>query len=122
MAARIPAGLQGCAAMPDLYGISSALIALATGVHQDTARRYKRTGKMPRAIAELLTLRLEGELELLDPAWRGFRLVRGELWTPANWPIAPGEILALPFRYQQIAARERRAREILERAQLEDPA
>ena len=65
--------------MPDLYGVSATLIALATGAHLDTARRWKRTGRMPGAIAALLELRLEGELGLVDQLWSGFRLVRGQL-------------------------------------------
>ena len=98
-------------AMLDLYGISSGLIARLTGAHIDTARRWKRTGTMPAAIAALLELRLEGELGLVDQLWRGFRLAGGQLWTPEGAPITPGDIRAIPFRRLQLDALQRRALE-----------
>jgi len=97
--------------MPDLYGVSARLIAAATGASIDSARRWKRTGRMPAAIAALLELRLAGELGLVDQLWTGFRLVRGELWTPEGAPLTPGDLRAIPYRREQLAELERRARE-----------
>lgn len=96
-------------AMPDLYGISAALIAALTGAHIDTARRWKRAGRMPTAVAALLELRLAGELGQVDDTWRGFRLVRGKLWTPENAPVTPGDIRAIPFRRLQLRELQRLA-------------
>lgn len=96
--------------MGDLYGISAGLIARLTGAHPDTARRWKRAGKAPAAIAALLELRLAGELGLVDDGWRGFRLLRGRLWTPEDAPVTPGDVRAIPYRREQLRELERRAR------------
>lgn len=97
--------------MDALDGIPAARIARLLGVHLDTARRYKRSGRMPRAIARYLELRLAGELGFVDTAWRGFRLVAGQLVTPEGATLRPGEIRAVPIRLQQIAELERLAAE-----------
>jgi hypothetical protein len=97
------------ASMPELYGISALLIAGLVGVHPDTARRWKRAGRVPAAVRELLRLRLDGDLGLVDPRWSGFRLVRGELFTPEGDRVGPGDIRAIPFRRQQLAELQRLA-------------
>lgn len=95
--------------MPDLYGIPAPLIAQVTGASVETARRWKRTGRMPAAVAALLDLRLAGELGQVDDTWRGFRLARGQLWTPEGTPVTPGDIRAIPLRRQQLDELQRLA-------------
>ena len=95
--------------MLDLYGISAELIARLIGCHIDTARRWKRLGKMPVAVGRYLAVRLDGELGFVDTAWRGFRLVRGELRTPEGDTIRPGDVRAIPYRRQQLAELQRLA-------------
>jgi len=95
--------------MGELYGISAGLLAGVTGRHIDTARRWKRAGKVPHAHADLVRLRLVGELGVVDDGWRGFRLVRGKLWTPEGAPITPGDIRAIPFRRAQLDELQRLA-------------
>jgi len=97
--------------MSPLYGISAALIAALIGVHIDTARRWKRAGQAPGWRAGLLALKLDGELGAVDSTWAGFRLVRGQLWTPENAPITPGDIRAIPYRRQQLDELQRLALE-----------
>lgn len=104
----LPAGGDD-AGMPELYGISPEWIARVLGCHLDTARRYKRTGKMPRAIARFLAVRIDGELGFVDTAWRGFKLVRGELCTPEGDTIRPGDVRAIPIRRQQLDELQRLA-------------
>lgn len=96
--------------MGELYGISADLLAGVTGRHIDTARRWKRAGRVPYALADLVRLRLEGELGAVDPLWGGFRLTRGKLWTPEGTPITPGDIRAIPYRREQLRELERAAR------------
>lgn len=93
----------------DLYGISAELMAGLTGAHIDTARRWKRAGKVPHARADLLALKLDGELGAVDAAWAGFRLARGQMWTPEGAPIRPGDIRAIPYRRMQLDELQRLA-------------
>lgn len=46
-----------------------------------------------------------------DPAWRGWFIGQGKIWTPENWGIEPGELRALPYRYALIAELERQVRD-----------
>lgn len=97
--------------MNELDGFPAELLARRLGVSIETARRYKRTGRMPAAMARLLELRIQGELGFMDTAWHGFRLVRGELVTPEGSTIRPGEVRALPINRQRMAELERLALE-----------
>ena len=47
------------------------------------------------------------DLGSLAPAWRGFRLIDGTLWTPENQRLTPGDLRAIPYRAQQIKDYER---------------
>jgi hypothetical protein len=44
---------------------------------------------------------------LPDPAWHGWSIGQGKLWTPENWSISPGELRALPYLYAQLAESRR---------------
>lgn len=57
------------------------------------------------------------ELAQLDAAWRGWRLVRGELVSPEGWRFTPGAVLAGELyrrRVCEISERERGERLALE--------
>ncbi|MCW8917493.1 MAG: helix-turn-helix domain-containing protein [Gammaproteobacteria bacterium] len=45
---------------------------------------------------------------LPDPAWSGWFIGQGKLWTPTNWGIEPGELVSLPYLYAMIAELKRR--------------
>lgn len=99
-----------------IFATTDRLTEIA-GVHRTTAERWKRAQRIPRSVQLLLRLMLEGELELLHPAWTGWRLdVRsGEIYTPDGWPCRPSDILGIRYRVSQIHALE------LELARLRHP-
>ena len=89
------------------YGLSVLLLAQLTGVHMDTARRWKRNGQIPPHHAQIIELKLNGDLGALTASWRGFRIADGKLWTPEGAQVTPGEIRAIPLRRQQLADLQR---------------
>lgn len=91
----------------ETYGLSVGLLTELTNVHPDTARRWKRTRKISKAYATLVALRITGDLGTLAPAWQGFRLVEGRLWTPEGTSVTPGDVRAIPYRAQLVAELER---------------
>lgn len=91
----------------DPYGLPVSLLVAACGVSPDTARRWKRRGRMPPLAARLAELAIDGELGRLARPWQGFILRAGQLWTPYGFALAPGELSALPYRFAQIRALER---------------
>lgn len=94
----------------DPYGLPLELLIRAAGVSPDTARRWKRNGRIPALAARLVQLWCEGDLGALDRAWSGFTLRRGQLWTPYQFAVSPGEISAIPYRFAQLSALERALR------------
>lgn len=90
----------------DPYGLPVLALAEAAGVSVDTARRWKREGRIPRSAARWVELFLAGELGRLAHPWRGFILRGDQLWTPYGFFLRPGEIAAFPYRFAQIRALE----------------
>jgi len=89
------------------YGIPVDALAAIAAVHIDTARRWKRNGKLPVPVNRAVKLLYLGELGALDPAWRDFRLQGAELWTPEGLHVTPGEVRAVHW-YRQVAEELRR--------------
>ena len=89
------------------YGIPAARIADLTGTHPDTARRWKRAGRMPAAAGRLVALLDSGDLGAVAPGWEGFTLAAGELWTPERERVTPADVRALHW-YRQLADELRR--------------
>lgn len=79
------------------YGLPAQLLKQLTGVHIDTARRWKRRGRIPRHFQKLVQLGITGDLGTLHPAWNGFRLVKDQIWTPEDEPVRFGELRAIPL-------------------------
>ena len=77
-----------------------------TGVHRTTVQRWLKTKKIPKAIYQLLDLLLNGSIARIHGAWHGWSIDAGsgELITATGWRISAGEILAIPLRYQHLAA------------------
>jgi len=48
-----------------------------------------------------------GELDDLHKAWRGWRLVRGTLYSPEGWAFTPGAVLTLPLLETQVREMQR---------------
>jgi hypothetical protein len=78
------------------------------GAHRTTVARWRAEQRLPAAVSLLIRVMHDGELGLVDDAWRGFRLDRraGVLWTPDDWPCRPGDILAIRYRMAQLRALE----------------
>lgn len=85
----------------DISCFSVKDIASTCGVDLTTARRWKRRAQCPPPWALPL---LRGDLGFFDPAWKGWRLIRGELVSPENWRITLGDVLAQRLVAAQIAA------------------
>ncbi len=62
---------------------------------------------MPAGYALGLALLRDGDLGLLSKAWQGWKLTGDALYTPDNWEFRPGEIMAIPFKYQLISHLQR---------------
>jgi hypothetical protein len=90
----------------DPYGLHAQLLAHVAGVSLATAHRWKRLHRIPEPAARLVALWLRGELGAIAPAWQGFTLRRGVLWTPYGFSVSPGEISALAYRFAQLRALE----------------
>lgn len=90
-------------------------IAASCAVSIDTARRWKRHGRLPLGMHRLLELTRLGELGAIARAFAGWRLDarHGELVSPEGWRFSPGEIRAIPFRYGQIRGLQRQVRELV---------
>jgi hypothetical protein len=79
------------------------------GVHRSTVARWRRSRRFPRALERLAALELEGELAHIHAAWQGWRIDRrGTLIAPGGMTYSPGELLALPVRFQLLHELERR--------------
>lgn len=83
--------------VPYPAGRHPASIARACGVSVRTARRWRAAGQMPAAYALGLALVEDGDLGAVAPDWRGWRLIRGQLFSPDGWGFTPGEIQAAPL-------------------------
>lgn len=84
-----------------------------TGVHPVTVRRWKKLARIPRWLQRLVRVCLHGELAEIDPAWRGWRLVRGELVSPEGRAFTPGAVRASVLwraRALELGALDRRRR------------
>lgn len=91
--------------------VSVAELQELAGVNRTTAARWKRQeSRLPFAVARLVLFRYGCELAAVWGAqWSGWRIGRdGALYAP-GWrrPFTPGEVLALPYLYGQIAALKR---------------
>jgi len=83
------------------------LLAGITGVHIETAHRWKRAGRIPAAHRAMVQLRTTGNLSVISEHWSGWTITkRGGLRSPEGWEFQPGEVLSIPLRHQHIAALE----------------
>lgn len=86
------------------------------GISERSLRRQE-AGAVAVPMPVWLALRLRwGDLGMIDAAWRGWRLVDGQLWGGYRHGFGPGDILAAPW-WQQLADHRRRQ---LDQQQQED--
>lgn len=102
-------------------GLNRAEAAAWLGITPRTLQRHEYALNPPQGpIYRALRLRA-GFLEDIDPAWRGWRLVRGRLFWPGDrYGFSAGEIMAMRFDLQRLAQLERELREL--RAVVDIPA
>jgi len=91
--------------VPDaLIGLSIKEIARRARVDPSTARRWKRGEIMPSAGILLV---LESDLGSFDPAWTGWTVRSGKLFSPEGFGCTPGDVRALEIQWAQIKAYRR---------------
>lgn len=84
------------------YSLPARWLADITGVHLETAKRWKRAGIVPKHYAPLVALRTEGDLGLIADRWDGWRLREHQLWTPEDIAVTPGDIRAIPYQKELV--------------------
>jgi hypothetical protein len=92
-----------------LFGLSIKHIVDVCGVDVTTARRWKRGAICPPQSALAI---LTGDLGFLDPAWRGWNLIRGHLVSPENWEISINDVLASRLKDAQVRAYQAEVRKL----------
>ena len=92
-----------------LFGLSIKRIVEVCGVDATTARRWKRGAICPPQSALAV---LTGDLGFLDPAWRGWNLIRGHLVSPENWEISMNDVLASQLKDAQVRAYQAEVRKL----------
>ena len=93
----------------DISCFSVKHIAQLCGVDITTARRWHRGAQRPPPWALPL---LRGDLEFFDPAWKGWRLIQGNLVSPESWTFSRGDVLAQRLAEARIAAYQREVRKL----------
>jgi hypothetical protein len=89
------------------------------GVDVTTARRWHRGSNLPPPYVLIyLNAKLLGDLSFLDPAWRGWKLIDGHLWSPESWRISMSDVLA--SRLHEAQLREWRRQVAIMKAKLEE--
>lgn len=90
--------------MEELPAWTPEALAQRAGISVRTTRRWRQTGRLPPWAAVLVRVLFGGELGLIDPAWSGWHLVRGNLCSRENWYFPPGEVLSIPLMRGQLSA------------------
>lgn len=89
-------------------GYSRNGVAEALGVTLRTWQRWQKGGAPGWAVHLLRIWAGESPWS----GWEGWRFSDGEIWPPGYCaPVTPGQVLAVPYRLQIIAALKRRIRE-----------
>jgi transcriptional regulator with XRE-family HTH domain len=82
-----------------LEALSRADICRLCGVHRTTLSRWlDGSSAVPVSVLNLLRIVSTGRLPTMGKEWDGWTFQGSDLYTPANFPVSPGEILAMPYR------------------------
>ncbi len=85
-----------------LFHYSINEIARICAVTLKTARNWKAGKVCPPATALMV---LQRDLGVFHPAWSGWTVSkRGELCSPENWIVTPGDVLSIQFTQAQLSA------------------
>lgn len=89
-------------------------LAELTGRHRTTVARWYQRRRLPAAVRCLVELAFGGRLERIHAAWAGWILdpKTGELETPGGQRFTVGELLAVPYRYQELSELRAQLREL----------
>jgi hypothetical protein len=70
-----------------------------------TARRWRRGSNLPPTyVLAFVNAKVTGDMGFLDPSWKGWKLIRGCLYSPESWEIRMHDVLATPLLRHQLAA------------------
>lgn len=101
----------------DTYGVSVEQLRKITGCTLDTARRWKRTNRVPQYAARLLRVFFYGDLGEIHRDWAGWSLNRNGLCPPnGDRPYKPGNVLAMYLNAQRVRTLQRDLRHALDAA------
>jgi hypothetical protein len=93
----LPAGARELEYFLDSVG--RADICRLCGVHRTTLSRWlDGSSTVPKSALNLLRIVASGRLPTMGKEWSGWCFQGADLFTPANFPVSPGEILAIPYR------------------------
>jgi hypothetical protein len=67
--------------------------------------------RIPARYRALASLQLNGDLGEVAPAWRGWKLWNGLLWSPEGDSFAVPEVRAIPYRRQMLQELQRQLKE-----------
>lgn len=81
-------------------GSTASQLALLTGRHISTVRRWLRSRSVPPWVMKLE--QFGRDLGDLDRTWSGWAVRAGVLVSPEGWTFRPGEIRSIPFLHAQI--------------------
>ena len=102
-------------------------ICALTKLHRRTVERWLECGRIPETAYRLLDILQNGRIEQIHADWTGWTIDarHGHLVTPVGECIRPGQILAVPYRYHELATvrrKLRRAEQLINDAALEKRA
>jgi hypothetical protein len=85
---------------------SAEALAKLTGARMRTVQRWRQRNQAPAWVLRVLEIVVRAQLGQLHPDWDGWTLHAGKLVSPEGCAFTPGEVRAIPIRFQQIAALE----------------
>lgn len=89
------------------------------GIDITTARRWRRGSNLPPPyVLAYVNAKITLDLSFLDPAWSGWILKEGHLYSPEGWRLSMGAVLAARLHEAQLAAWRGEVRKL--KAQLAD--
>lgn len=78
---------------------SKPLLMLMTGCSSCTASRWIKDNSAPVSIRRLVIVS-RGDLGAIAPAWSGWRIADGLLWSPADVAYSPDDLASLHYLRQ----------------------
>lgn len=92
----------------DMRVLTPDLLTDLLPIHRETARRYRRDGRLP-PVAQLALDLKRGNLGLIHDSWRGWQLVDGILVSPSRVRWNTSQLNAWHYERQLLASYQRQA-------------